>query len=90
MSDFSTLSIKQLKQLLNAKCLQLPEDQATLIRTRVGSIVEKLDLVNLCKENVKQEEIEKLLATSTGSSSSSSTTTSTPTAAAAKPTNTAR
>lgn len=63
MSGFESLSIKQLKHILNAKCMQLPGAAASDIRAGMSLIVEKSALVQLCKDNIKDDEIQKLLAT---------------------------
>lgn len=63
MSDFQVLSIRQLKQVLNAKCQQLPCTEAIHIRNHMSKIAEKADLVSLCQTHVASSDIEELLKT---------------------------
>lgn len=63
MSDFNSLSIKQLKQVLNARCLDLSGEEARSVKTQMSNIVEKGSLVSLCKEHVEVGDIQKYLDT---------------------------
>lgn len=59
--DFSTLSIKQLNHLLNAKCLDLSEEDASRVKQQQSTIVEKAALIALCVDNVPLSEVDALL-----------------------------
>ena len=63
MSAFDSLSIKQLKQVLNARCLDLSAEEAKSVKSQMANIVEKCSLVSLCKEHVAAGDIQMCLDT---------------------------
>lgn len=58
---FQSLSIKQLSNLIQAKCLELPASEAVTIRHCRSTIVDKNDIVRLCYRCIDESEITRLL-----------------------------
>ena len=74
MSTFESLSVRQLKHLLNAKCCSAhgySEKKRTIILAVMEKMKEKEALVKLVRENVQPDEVEILLASQPPISSSS-------------------
>ena len=82
MAAIESLSIKQIKHVLRAKCHQLEESTAKRIHAQLSTIVEKNALVSLCQENVAVAELDSLLASPYGNTTGAAPTPPTQTKAA--------
>ena len=58
---FSELSSRDLKNLLQAKCLELSEEEALTVQLSQRTIVEKDGLIRLCKRCIDEDDITRLL-----------------------------
>lgn len=68
LNMFNELSLKQLNTLISRKRISLPSKEGDELLKKRAIIIDKEDLINLCKEYIKENEIDTLLTESAGES----------------------
>lgn len=70
---FLSLSVKELKKLIQLKCQQYPEETSNQIKSTLSTICSKEELREFCKQHVDRTEVSQLLQSQSSDSSPHST-----------------